>query len=287
MGDCIIIGVDGGGSGCRVAVGTVARGVLARAAGGPANVSSDLRGAVGNVLFAVQAAAYEAGFDVEDLAGAVAHLGLAGVMGQQEADAVARALPFAASTVTDDRPTTARGALGGADGYIAALGTGSFVGRMEGGIFHGVGGWGLVLSDQASGGWLGRMALCQALLAHDGVGPRSGLTADLLAGFAGPTDIVQFAAEATPAHFARFAPQVVQAAAGGDAVAVDLMTQGAGYVHDALSALGYADGDTLCLTGGVGPHYAPFLPAVVQSGIKPAKGSALDGAFALARAAAG
>ncbi len=46
----LIIGVDGGGSGCRVAVADAAGTVLARAEGGPANIATDPEGADRSIL---------------------------------------------------------------------------------------------------------------------------------------------------------------------------------------------------------------------------------------------
>lgn len=281
--DPVIIAVDGGGSGCRAAIGTRTKGILAQTTGGPANATSDPRGAVQNVLTAVQRAAEQASVPTLALGNAVAHLGLAGVMSAQQGQAVAQALPFASCTVTDDRPTTAAGALGGADGFVAAIGTGSFVGRSAGGVFHAVGGWGLALSDQASGAWLGREALVRVLLAHDKVGLPSALTDGLMAHFGDdPNAIVGFSQTATPADYAALAPHVVDAAQAGDPMARGIMEQGAGYIGAALTALGYTKGDPLCLTGGIGPHYATYLSAAVQQVVIPAAGTALDGAFALA-----
>ncbi|MBT8410255.1 MAG: ATPase [Octadecabacter sp.] len=282
--DPVIIAVDGGGSGCRAAVGTRDRGILAQATGGPANATTDPRGAIQNVLTAVQRAAEQADVRTLDRGGAVAHLGLAGIMSAQQGQTVAQALPFAACSVTDDRPTTAAGALGGTDGFIAAIGTGSFVGRSAGDVFHAVGGWGLALSDQASGAWLGREALVRVLLAQDKVAPSTALTDGLMAHFGGvPNAIVAFSQTATPADYAHLAPQVLTAAQAGDPTARDIMSQGADYIGSALAALGYSKGDPLCLTGGIGPQYIAYLSPAIQQAVIPAAGTALDGAFALAR----
>ena len=283
--DPVIIAVDGGGSGCRAAVGKPTKGILAQAAGGPANATTDPRGAVQNVLAAVQRAAEQAGVPTLALGDAVAHLGLAGIMSAQQGQAVAQALPFATCIVTDDRPTTVAGALGGADGFVAAIGTGSFVGRGRTHVFRAAGGWGLALSDQASGAWLGREALVRVFLSHDKVEPSTALTDGLMAHFGGdPNAIVAFSQTATPADYARLAPHIVDAAQAGDPTAKEIMEQGADYIASALAALGYTKGNPLCLTGGIGPQYATYLPRAMQQAVIPATGTALDGAFALARA---
>ena len=66
------------------------------------------------------------------------------------------------------------------------------------------------------------------------------------------------------------------------------MQEGATYYVRALKALDFAPGDPLCLLGGIGPHYAQFLPKDHLTGQIAARGSALDGAFHLVcKAAAG
>jgi len=70
----ILIGVDGGGSGCRAVVADAAMNVLGEAEGGPANVSSDFEAAVSEVRRVVLAAAGDLAED------ACIHMGLAGVI---------------------------------------------------------------------------------------------------------------------------------------------------------------------------------------------------------------
>ncbi|RBW45875.1 hypothetical protein DS901_01750 [Loktanella sp. D2R18] len=62
------------------------------------------------------------------------------------------------------------------------------------------------------------------------------------------------------------------------------MQRGADDMARGLTQLGFQPGDPLCLLGGLGPHYAGYLPPAYLAGKMDAKGSALDGAFALARA---
>lgn len=100
----LLIGVDGGGSGCRAAVGTSAQGVLGTAEAGPANIFLDFSGAVENVLRAVEAATARAGMDLGQAASVHAHLGLAGVLSAADADRLRARLPFEASVTDDRRP---------------------------------------------------------------------------------------------------------------------------------------------------------------------------------------
>ncbi|MFW2588664.1 BadF/BadG/BcrA/BcrD ATPase family protein [Sagittula sp. SSi028] len=276
----IYIGVDGGGSGCRAAVGLGDAAPVGFGAAGPANVFSDFDGAIGNVRSAIGQAVAQAGVAPNASATARVHLGLAGVLDAAMAQRVAQALG-GDPRVTDDRPTMLAGALGGGEGALAAIGTGSFVARRCGGDLRAVGGWGLVLSDEASGAWLGRALLAETLAAQDGMVGATALTRDTLAHFGTPSDVVAFAASAAPHAFAVFAPSVVAAAQAGDVTAVRLMTRGADWIEQALLATGADPAEPLCLTGGLGTAYVDYLtkPWHLADPI----GTALDGALILAR----
>ncbi|MGR3484295.1 MAG: BadF/BadG/BcrA/BcrD ATPase family protein [Paracoccaceae bacterium] len=266
-----IVGVDGGGSGCRVAAlcGDVRR----EAAGGPANATTDEAGAIAAVIAAIRATGAGRGR---------AHLGLAGVLDRALAQRIASVVGVAtglACTVTDDRATTLAGALRG-DGALAALGTGTITGVRRGGEARFAGGWGGLLSDHGSGAWLGRQSLMLALEAQDGLRPPSDLTTALLSDHGGPSGLVAFAQGSGPAGWATLAPRVLDAAEAGDPTGAALMRWGAARLSRTLRALGGAD-LPLCLTGGLGPRYAPWLPGWR---LVPPAGTALDGALALALA---
>ena len=282
----ILIGVDGGGTGCRVVVGTAQDGILAEAKGGRANVSTNFDEAIAHILEATRTALNDAGQDAEQMNHAVAHLGLAGFTGPDIGKRVTDALPFGKSVVTEDTTTTIVGAIGPADGFVLALGTGTIIARQRGGVQTCIGGWCYQVSDQASGAWLGHGVLEQTLLVVDGIVPASALTDRLLEKLGGAAGIVQFSLKARPGDFGTLAPDVVEMAAAGDPIGRMLMQRGADYLQSALGALEYQTNDILCLSGGVGPHYAGYLPDQMTANLVPAKGRAVDGAFALAKSAA-
>ncbi|WP_295510844.1 BadF/BadG/BcrA/BcrD ATPase family protein [uncultured Sulfitobacter sp.] len=282
----ILIGVDGGGTGCRVVVGTAQDGILAEAKGGRANVSTNFDEAIAHILEATRAAVKDAGQDLEQMNHAVAHLGLAGFTGPEIGKRVTDALPFAKSIVTEDTTTTIVGAIGADDGYVVALGTGTIIARQRSAVQTCIGGWCYQVSDQASGAWLGHGALEQTLLVVDGIVPPSALSDRMLEKLGGAAGIVQFSLKARPGDFGTLAPDVVETAAAGDAIGTMLMQRGADYLKNAIGALEYQTNDILCLSGGVGPHYAPYLPEHMTANLVSAKGRAVDGAFALAMTAA-
>jgi glucosamine kinase len=76
---------------------------------------------------------------------------------------------------------------------------------------------------------------------------------------------------------------VTTAAVSGDDVARKIMQAGATYIADMAARLGWQPEVAICLTGGISPHYAHYLPAAMQSEIRPPSGEPLTGALALAK----
>ncbi|MEM9223013.1 MAG: BadF/BadG/BcrA/BcrD ATPase family protein [Pseudomonadota bacterium] len=280
----LLIGIDGGATGCRVAIALgEPSNVIATATGGPANVSVDLDGAIARVRATIDAARNRAGIAESAARQAVVHAGFAGVMSGDMAARVAEALALKHCRVTDDGPTSVAGALGDNDGVVLAVGTGTIVTARRGGNLRTVGGWGFALADQASGAWLGRGLMERTLLCHDGLETHSAITRATLQLYGGePARIADFATAAKPHEFAALAPEIVAAASAGDAHGKALMAAGADYLHGALRALDTAPSDTICLTGGVGPHYRKYLRAGLRDAVKAPLGTALDGALNLA-----
>ena len=281
-----LVGVDGGGTGCRVAIASMAGERLGEAIGGPANYTTDPDLAIRSVRAAIEVAADNAGLESIWVEQSTAHLGLAGIMSPEDASIVKSAMPFSRTAVSDDRATSVAGALGDRDGMLAALGTGTIVAGQKNGSTRFFGGWGHQLADQASGGWLGRRALRRTMLAFDGLTTPSSLTHALLAQFNdSPTEMIAFANKAGPGDFASLARIVIEAAQGGDDTGQSLMRDGANYLCRCIEELNLGEDAVLCLAGGVGPHYAPYLPKAYRDRIRPAYGTAVDGALALARQA--
>lgn len=267
------IAMDGGGTSCRAAL--VLDGRRFDTAGGPANVNTDFSAAIAVMQGLLSDLAAQAELGPDDLRKMPGHFGLAGVMSPAMGRAVATALDLTQTVVTNDHPTTIVGALGDADGAVAAIGTGSFLGRQSKGQTRSIGGWGYRIGDQASGAWLGRRMLEQVLLVQDGVATAGPLSRAMAQHDFGPGGIVGFSFRASPADFAEFAPMI---AASDDPFAIALMREGAAYIRAGITALGWQAGDALCLTGGLGPAYAPHVGVPVT----PQVGTALDGALILA-----
>tara|TARA_R110000787_G_scaffold120070_2_gene231047 strand:+ start:121 stop:1026 length:906 start_codon:yes stop_codon:yes gene_type:complete len=283
MDQTVLIAVDGGGTGCRAAVGTVQGGIIAEARGGPSNVSTNFEGSVTNITETIAQALHTADLGGTDLSQTVAHIGVAGANTEEEMRQVEAALPYGRCRATGDRATTVAGVLGSDDGYVLALGTGTIIARQHAQEMTHVGGWGFQLSDQASGAWLGRMLLTRILLAEDRLVNHSPLSRAVCARYGNGNGLVIFSNSAKPSDYAKFAPEIFGAADDGDQIALALLDEGRQYVESGLNALGFRSGDSLCLSGGVGPRYAPYLSAPYLQNLHEPQGNALQGAFSLAR----
>jgi len=275
----MVIGIDGGGTQCRFALCIGARRFDWR--GGSANATTDPEGTRRMLHEGLIALAEQAGVARDTLQDVPVFAGLAGVLG--DAAGLSQGLPVRNIHIEDDRRTAMTGALGGRDGCVLGIGTGSFFGRRTGGVDRLIGGWGFVLGDEASGAQLGRGLLRAALAVADGMTPASPLTDDITARFGGPAGIVRFAATARPAAFAALAPDIVAAAQDGDRIGQDLMQSGARVIETELAGLGWQPGERICPLGGVAAQYAPYLAPRVAACLSTPEGSALDGALHLAR----
>lgn len=274
----LFLGIDGGGTGCRAAVADGAGHILARAEAGPANIASDLTGAARNILAAAAQAARDAGARLEDM---VAGLGLAGANAAGAPTALGAHLPFARLRIVTDGVTAVMGALGEADGIVAALGTGSVFGVQRGSAVRQIGGRGLALGDEGSGAWIGRAILSRALRAVDGLAPMTPLLAELVDKMGGDDRVVAFSLTARPADYAALAPRIL---ISDDPAAQAVMAAAEADVAQAIGALQQPPALPVVFLGGLGPAFAARLAGRWPQ--RTAQGTALDGALLLARRAA-
>lgn len=278
-----VIGVDGGGTGCRAAVAGRDGRIIATGASGAANVLSDRAGSLRSIGTAIDAAFAAAGLDKDTLRNAGVLLGLAGSNVGDTAAFITASLPAGRVEVVSDGLIALEGAIGGGDGAVAILGTGSNFFARRGDAVRSYGGWGFVLGDFGSGASLGRAALSATLLAYDRIIAASSLTERLIAEFGGePGPLVEFARTAVPGDFGRFAPAVFATAEVGDAVALDIVTKAAASVDLAFDRIVDDGVDRISLLGGLAPLYPAYLAARHRPRLVSPVGNALSGAVALA-----
>lgn len=205
--------------------------------------------------------------------------------------------PFAAAAVTSDALTAHLGALGGSAGVVLVAGTGATaVAVGDDGTLAVSGGWGPVLGDEGSGGWIGAAGLQAALRDLDGRGPGTSLRAAAESKFGALQHLPRsIAADQAPAQAtARFAAAVDDAAARGDRIARGIIDAAAGELAVAITAAARragAEPDRPLPASVVGgmlhlPTLAARLGELLAANGSvvhqvPARGSALDGAALL------
>ncbi|MFI9505324.1 N-acetylglucosamine kinase [Nocardia sp. NPDC052566] len=289
-----VLAIDLGKTGCRGSLrigGQQTR--HAEAAGAPGLASAGGVGAADTAIRAVvdEIAGQDAAFTLAvGAAGAASAPEAAGLLARQLAD-----IPGAtAVVVTSDAVTAHAGALGGSPGIVLAAGTGAVATAVDAaGRFTRVDGWGPLLGDEGSGGWIGIEAVRAALRSFDGRGPRTQL-AELVAEHYGvpPTELPKyFGQHDNPALVAaRLAPLVATAAAT-DATAAAIMTAaGHALARTVLAAIdrsGLRWPVPYAITGGLAKLGAPLLDPLNRSIAhavthREARGEPIDGAALLA-----
>lgn len=285
IGDILLLGIDGGGSRCRARLCTMAGTKLGEGSGGPANIRHGVEQSFVSILQATTRCMSAAGLSPRDLKRIVACLALAGASEPPLLDAARRHRhPYRAAVFVTDAQAACIGAHGGRDGGIIVVGTGSIGWAEVDGRQHRVGGWGWPVSDEASGAWLGCEALRRTLWAHDGRTVWTPLLTALFARFrSSPHAIVRWMTSALPGDFARLAPAVVEHAAAGDPVAVELLQLAGGHV-DALAQRLLAFGvDRLALVGGLAASIEPWVADATRQHLVAPLDDAVAGALQLAR----
>jgi glucosamine kinase len=284
----LFLGVDGGGTRCRARMCDASGVTLADAQAGPANIRLGRQEAFASVLEATRRCLEQAHLSAHDLTRITACLALAGATEPAElAAARLHEHAFGRAVLTSDAHAACVGAHGGRDGAILIVGTGSIGWAMLRGRHHRVGGWGLPVSDEGSGAWLGCETLRRVLSACDGRIPWTAFLRAVFEQFGSdPHAIVGFVSGALPRDLGALAPTAVDHAARGDPAAVALMRLAASHL-DALAARLVSLGATrMALSGGLAPHMEEWLSAETRDRLVPPLGDALDGALQLARLSA-
>ncbi|WP_426362647.1 N-acetylglucosamine kinase [Streptomyces sp. E-08] len=302
--DGLVVGVDSGGSGIRIALAEAGSGVVLadRASREPVRTGSGGISA-GHLLEQVLPAvrALREPFPARPLvAVAVGAAGMATLGDELRAElpgAFEVAWGVRRLALAADAVTAYAGALGQRPGVVVAGGTGLIALGTDLTSWRRADGWGHLLGDCGSGAWIGRAGLEAAMRAHDG---RRGGSEALLAraeklfgpaaGLAG----VLYPRTDRPAVLASFAPEVGHAAAT-DPVAAGILARAGAHIAEAAEAACPAEpGASVALTGGLfrmgEPLLAPLRAALGEllptaRRVAPA-GDPLTGAVALASALA-
>lgn len=268
------LGVDGGGSKCRVLLTDDQGKPLGEGISGPANPNQGLDLAINSILSATEQALKDAGLSVQCIDQIYAGVGLAGV----NLPKYRRMLeqwdhPFAQMHITTDLEIACLGAHDGEDGGVIISGTGSVAMVRVKGEQHAFGGYGFSVGDQGSGAWIGHQAVVSCLLALDGLVPESDLVGKLLS-YTQCTDAQQLAekmANLPPSAYARLAPLVIeQAETQKDAIALDILMSAADYINQLCRKLLAYHPPRLAMIGGLAAPLNSWLAEDVKPYIKTA-----------------
>jgi glucosamine kinase len=282
----LYLGIDGGGSKCRVVLVTADNQLLGEGLGGPANPLRGMKVATDSILTATQQALTAAGMPLHDMSRLIVGAGLAGVNMPQYFKLFSEwKHPFAAFHLTTDLHIACIGAHDGADGAVIIAGTGSCgLADVKGQLLD-IGGHGFPCGDNGSGAWFGMQLVHQVLLQQDQLIPATVLS-DLLTQAIGSSailDIVSHFMHATPTIYARYAPLVFTAAEQGDTSALQLIQQGAAYLNQIALKLFELQPPRFSMIGGLAYKLVPYLDHKVQQQLTPALAAPEFGAIWYAR----
>jgi len=292
--DKLYLGVDGGGTRCRMRLADAGLETLAEAV---VEQKSNLQVDDGESAYAAvteltQKVFGEAGLEPGDVGHTFACLGMAGGrLESARAAFEARDFPFAAVKVFDDIDIARAGALGGADGAALIIGTGSAgLGIMDG-ERHQVGGWGFHVGDTMSGAIFGRELVRLSLLAHEGLRAASPLTVAVMERFSSDPDQVMawsFNAHgpdepARPADYGDLVPLFFEYLEAYDPVALELLEFELAAIDQYVDWFKARGAETIAIVGGFGRRLLPRLIERYGPIVAAPTTSPLDGALILAR----
>ncbi|MDX1994287.1 MAG: BadF/BadG/BcrA/BcrD ATPase family protein [bacterium] len=231
MNDSIVLGIDGGGSTCRVIVTTPELHILAesetRTSVNPNGVGRDV--AMQRIHETIQTALQQASLTSDQIS--AVGIGIAGAEAGHSAEWLREVVegisPGAKMALSSDHEIALVGAHGRRLGVLILSGTGSIAyGVNSTGKTSLIGGWGYLLGDEGSGYWVGMEGLKAAIRAMEGRDPATALTSVILQDNQLQTrgDIIHWVyGEPRVRDIARFAPLVLEQAEAGDRVAFGIV----------------------------------------------------------------
>jgi glucosamine kinase len=279
-----LIGVDGGGTGTRVALGNANGVELARAAAGPSGLGLGIARAWESIEAGCRAAFANAGLAF-DWSRCVLGCGLAGVNNPDwQAAFRDEAPPVAGLAVESDAYTTLLGAHGGEPGVVVALGTGSVAAALDAaGVCRIAGGFGFPSGDEASGAWFGLRAIVWAQQALDGRAPLDAFAQALLA-HTHSTDrdsLIVWLCAANQTAYASLAPVVF--AHREHPFAAKLLTEAGEAIAQLIGALDPSGALPAALSGGLGQLLREWVPQAARERLRAPLADSTSGALRLAQ----
>ncbi|WP_338722547.1 BadF/BadG/BcrA/BcrD ATPase family protein [Devosia sp. XK-2] len=302
------LGVDGGGTNCRIRLANEKLETLAEVKNGRSNLQIDGGEPAYKAISAGARDVFEAaGLDFAEAANTYACFGMAGGRMDSARHAfAARPWPFAGVKVYDDIDIAHAGALGGGEGGVVIIGTGSAAMSIVGGTRHQAGGWGFHIGDQMSGAILGRELVRYSIEAEDGLAETSPLTKAVIAALGGNNQAVMtwsFATEMdlkllsrdgtegcddalvgrAPGEFGKLMPLWFDHLERNDPVALKLLDIELGYVDTYVRWFKGHGATVMAIVGGLGQRLFPALQQRYGDFVALPKYEPLHGAVILAQ----
>lgn len=176
--------------------------------------------------------------------------------------------------VVNDAHIAHYAAFGDAPGVLVIAGTGSHIlGINEKRETARAGGWGPIISDEGSGFWIGRLAVAQAMRAHDSGRPTKLLEAVMHAWKLKTLEaVVSMANSNPPPDFASLLPEILRYADAGDALARDILAAAASELAQlarvVIRKLWPTPADiSVAVTGGVFAH-SPLIGQMFANSVR-------------------
>lgn len=257
------LGVDGGGTNCRIRLADQSLTTLAESSAGRSNLQIDNgEPAFRSITEGTAEVFRKAGLDISEAAHTAAVFGMAGGRLPSAREAFeARPWPFAKVRVFDDIDIARAGAHAGEDGAVIIVGTGSAALAMVDGQRLQCGGWGFHVGDQMSGAILGRELVRRAVEATDGLVSGSDLTRAVVEKLGGTLDAVMDWSfrDRKPADYGAFMPMFIEYYEKGDPVAQDLMALELSYIDNYVNWFKARNARIMAVVGGFGERLFPIL----------------------------
>jgi len=302
------LGVDGGGTNCRVRLADENLQTLAEVKNGRSNLQiDDGEPAYRAIQDGTRDVFEAAGLDYALTASTYACFGMAGGrMDSARDEFAARQWPFAGVKVYDDIDIAHAGALDGQEGAVIIVGTGSAALAVVDGQRYQAGGWGFQIGDQMSGAILGRELVRYAVEAEDGLVEASPLTKAVTAALGGNNQAIMTWSFATdmdlkiisgdgsegcddaligraPAEFGKLMPLFSDYLEKGDPVALKMLALELGYIETYVNWFKARDAKVMAVVGGFGQRLFPHLQKRYGDFVMLPRFEPLHGAMLLAK----
>jgi len=281
----LFMGIDGGGTKCRVRIESETGQLLGVGLGGTANPSQGIIKVANSIITATEMALNEAGLPMSCMKNLIVGAGLAGLhLTKYQQMMEEWAHPFKSFYLTDDLQTALLGAHQGEDGAVIIVGTGFSAMSHVNGEKTAIGGYGFLMAEHCSGSWIGHQAVQAALLDFDHLGENTLLTEMLENKFNGRgCQLANTFVGSSPKDYGALAPLVFIAAEKQDLVALKILRESREFITRVIELLAKNNPVRMSLVGGIAEQLKPSFTREVLEQLSDPKQSPEQGAIHFAK----